>query len=200
MSPLQQPTWEDVYQSTPIEEMPWFFADLDPDIDRALQAIGGMGTHVLDIGTGPGTQAIELAKRNFQVVGTDISSTAIEKAIIRAREHNVEVDFRVDNILDTDLHGPFDYILDRGVFHTFDPSARPQYAQTVYQLLRPEAYLLLKCFSHLEPGTRGPHRLSPEDLRHYFQKQFTIVSIEHTTFAGTYPAQKALFAVMERRS
>ncbi|MBI1662851.1 MAG: class I SAM-dependent methyltransferase [Nitrosopumilus sp.] len=34
----------------------------------------------MDLGTGPGTQALELSKIGFKVTGTDISQSAIEKA------------------------------------------------------------------------------------------------------------------------
>ncbi len=191
--------WNDVYRKTPVEKLPWFFADLDPDFDQALQAIAGDTKRVLDICTGPGTQAIALAERGFSVVGIDVSPAAIEQARVRARERGTEVHFRVDNILHSDMTGPFDYVLDRGVFHTFVPSDRSAYIRTVYQLLRPEGYMLLKCFSHLQPGSDGPHRFAPADIRAYYQQLFSFVSLEESVFFGSYPPVRALFCVLQRK-
>lgn len=199
MTPLNQPTWDDVYKTTPAEQLPWYYAELDPDFSRALEAIDGPTKRVLDVGSGPGTQAIALAERGFDVVGVDIAQTAVEYAQIRAREHGVRVDFQVDDILETSLHGPFDYVIDRGVFHTFMPPSRAPYVHTVYQLLRPEGYMLLKCFSHLQPGTDGPFRFSPSQLEEYFSKYFSVISLEDSIFHGSYPHVKALFAILQRR-
>lgn len=48
---------------------------------------------LLEVGSGPGTQAIELAKRGFRVTATDISSTAVAKAEERASKEGVPVHF-----------------------------------------------------------------------------------------------------------
>ena len=39
----------------------------------------------LDVGSGPGTQAIALARRGFRVTATDLSVAAVEGARQRAR-------------------------------------------------------------------------------------------------------------------
>ncbi|MCH7492652.1 class I SAM-dependent methyltransferase [Patescibacteria group bacterium] len=200
MTPQDQSSWDDVYQFNDVESLPWFYSKLDSDFERVLSAISGSSKRVLDVGTGPGTQATELAKRGFKVVATDISPTAIAKARVLAREQGVEVDFRQDDFVNTKLEPAFDYIFDRGVFHTFNPSQRQVYCKNVYHLLVPDGYLLIKCFSHLQPGSDGPHRFSPAQLRSYFEEFFNIVSIEDTTFRGKGNfSVKALFSIMQRR-
>ncbi|HBZ01238.1 MAG TPA: hypothetical protein DEO84_07975, partial [candidate division Zixibacteria bacterium] len=59
--------WDDVYRRLEVEEMPWFNPELDRDIEKALDNLNIKKGKALDIGTGPGTQAIELAKRGFKV-------------------------------------------------------------------------------------------------------------------------------------
>ena len=67
----------------------------------------------LDLGTGPGTQAIQLSKYNFEVTGTDISQSAIEKA----KKLSHEIYFLVDDILNSKLADKkFDSIFDRAFF------------------------------------------------------------------------------------
>ena len=58
----EMPDWDERYRDDPVEEMPWFFSDLDPDVGEALDARGVSEGEALDLGTGPGTQAIELAQ------------------------------------------------------------------------------------------------------------------------------------------
>ena len=72
-------SWEELYSSKDAESMPWFYDKLDPDLEKALVDLGIKEGRFLDVGTGPGTQAIALAKMGFHVTGTDISETAIEK-------------------------------------------------------------------------------------------------------------------------
>ena len=67
------PDWEEKYSNEETETMPWYYPNLDPDFKDALEMLEVVSGDVLDIGTGPGTQAIELAKRGFKVTGTDIS-------------------------------------------------------------------------------------------------------------------------------
>ena len=65
----------------------------------------------LDLGTGPGTQAMWLAKRGYKVIGSDLSDAAINRAKnVYANEKNV--DFIVDNILNSKFKdSEFDYFL-----------------------------------------------------------------------------------------
>ena len=59
--------------------------------------------HILDVGTGSGCIAIALKKRHpeWQVTGIDISPEAIEIAKENARRNNVEVEFKVADIFDS---------------------------------------------------------------------------------------------------
>src|SRR3989339_71381 len=74
---------------------------------------------VLDLGTGPGTQAIELSKLGFNVTATDVSKSAIKEA----KKLTKDINFFVDDILDTKIKNKIDLILDRGCFHTIEPSS-----------------------------------------------------------------------------
>ncbi|BCX82499.1 hypothetical protein MIT9_P2085 [Methylomarinovum caldicuralii] len=192
--------WEARYQESPPERLPWYHPDLDPDVAEALERFGIEGGRVLDLGTGPGTQAVALARRGFQVVATDVSPTAVEQARRLAEREGVEVTFLVDDILATRLEGPFDLILDRGVFHVFAPEAHGRYLAVVSRLLRPGGLLLLKCFSVEETRPEGPPgRYAPEDIQRIFSGPFRIVEIRPSAFArpGDDNPPKALFCVLE---
>ena len=80
--------------------MPWYNEELDFDLEEKLNAMQLHKGTFLDLGTGPGTQAMQLAKKGFDVIGSDISETVIKrnKIIYEIKYQNIK--FVVDNILD----------------------------------------------------------------------------------------------------
>ena len=60
--------------------MPWYNENLDSDLEEELDGRKITNGIFLDLGTGPATQAIWLAKRGFKVIGSDISEAAIKRA------------------------------------------------------------------------------------------------------------------------
>jgi 2-polyprenyl-3-methyl-5-hydroxy-6-metoxy-1,4-benzoquinol methylase len=188
MSDDQQPAppgWEERYQQQAVETMPGFYPELDDDLKQALDELGLRSGRALDLGTGPGTQAMQLAKRGFAVTATDIAEAAIHLARQRAEAQGLAVAWQQDDILSTRLNGPFDLIFDRGCFHVLPPERRQDYVSTIVGLLRPGGYFFLKCFSHLQPGTQGPHRLTPEQIQAIFSSRLQVHSIKETVYQGT---------------
>lgn len=195
----QLPHWEEFYQSNQLETMPWFNPELDDDLRQALDHLGVKSGAALDLGTGPGTQAVHLARRGFTVTATDISAAAIQQAQAKAGEQEPVITWAQDDILETRLDGQFDLIFDRGCFHVLAPEQRPEYVKTVGKLLRPGGYFCLKCMSRLQPGEVGPYRFTPEQVREIFGGQLTVLSIDDTIYQGTLdPPPHALFCVMRR--
>lgn len=194
------PDWEELYRGQGVETMAWYYPVLDPDLDSALERYRLSSGSAIDIGTGPGTQAIALAERGFRVTGTDLSQAAVDKATEKARAKGLTIDFRKDDILASQVTGAFDFAFDRGCFHVLPSERRADYARTVASVLKRGGFLFLKCFSHLEPGETGPHRLSPGQVREAFEGHFDIHSIEQTIYHGTRsPLPRALFCSLAKR-
>ncbi|MFL5807615.1 MAG: SAM-dependent methyltransferase [Roseiflexaceae bacterium] len=194
----QFPGWDAMYQHQAIETMPWFYPELDDDLKQALDALGVQGGSALDLGTGPGTQAMQLAHRGFDVTATDISEEAIRRAQGKAAGQGLAITWQQDDILSTRLSGEFDLIFDRGCFHVLPPDRRAAYVSTIAGLLKPGGYFFLKCFSHLQPGTQGPHRFTPEQIREIFGSRLQVCSIDETVYQGTLdPLPCALFCVLQ---
>jgi len=110
----------------------------------------------LDLGCGTGTNVIALANHGWQATGVDFAHRAIQKARGKARQANVNVDFRVDDVTRLkDLSGPFDLILDMGCYHSLQPEGRQAYLDNLDRLLAPDGTFLLYVFFR-HPDASGP--------------------------------------------
>ena len=194
------PHWNDLYANeTSVGSLPWYNKDLDADLrEHFLRTMNITKGRLLDLGTGPATQAIELSKLGFQVIATDIS----ENAITRAKSMSKGVEFIVDDILESKLKDDsFDYIFDRGCFHVLEPSSRQRYVSQVSRILRDRGLLLLKTFSAKEPSRGGgPYRFSIDEIASMFTDRFVIDSFKETVYQGTLDIlPKALFVVLSKK-
>jgi SAM-dependent methyltransferase len=190
--------WENLYKNMKVTEMPWYSADLDNDMQNALDKLGLTSGTFLDLGTGPATQAKKLADKGFEVTGVDIS----EDAILLAKNTYNNIEFLHDDILKTNLVKKFDFILDRGCFHVIDVDKRQIYVQNVFNLLNESGRFFLKCFSTKMPETGfGPHRISEQIIKDTFEGFFEIEEIIDTEFKNDKNPRtpKALFIIMKRR-
>ncbi|RDJ32251.1 MAG: class I SAM-dependent methyltransferase [Crenarchaeota archaeon] len=195
------PSWDAYYKENEIKKMPWYEEELDADLAEEIKNQRLSRGRFLDLGTGPGTQAAQLAKLGFEVVGTDISDNAINKA----KETSKEAKFFVDDFLHSRLPDhSFDYVLDRGCYHIFDQFQRRDYMREIRRIMRDGSILFLKVMSKDEkdlPQDEGPYRFSKNDIINAFENGFEINSIKPTVYYGTLdPLPKALFAVMTKRA
>ena len=103
----------------------------------------------LDIGCGTGTNAVFLAQRGFEVVGTDVAWLAIRRARRKARDAGVSAAFWVSEAVKLGTPGgpplrePFDLAVDIGCFHTIQAGHQPAYGSMLRRVLREGGYYLL---------------------------------------------------------
>jgi len=194
------PHWNNLYANeASVGSLPWYNEDLDNDLREFLHSMNMTKGRLLDLGTGPATQAIELSKLGFQVTASDIS----ENAIRRAKRMSNEIDFIVDDILESKLKdNSFDYIFDRGCFHVLEPSSRKRYVDQVSRLLRKGGLLFLKTFSANERSRGGgPYRFSIDEIDSIFSDRFVRKSFKEAVYQGTLDIlPKALFVVLRKKS
>ena len=195
------PDWDTFYKENNVKEMPWYESNLDPDLKNEITSRNLSSGKFLDLGTGPGTQAIQLSNQGFEVTGSDISQTAVKKAETLSQK----VNFVADDFLNSQLpENEFNFILDRGCFHVFDIEQRPNYVAQIKRILGKNGILFLKCMSIEEkdlPEDKGPHKLSKSELSQVFSNDFEVESIIDTVYHGTLdPLPKALFAVLKKKS
>jgi 2-polyprenyl-3-methyl-5-hydroxy-6-metoxy-1,4-benzoquinol methylase len=193
------PNWNELYGEQPVERMPWYYPELDPDLEDALATQHIETGRALDLGTGPATQALALAERGFQVTASDLSQRAIEQGRTRSTAKHLDIEFVQDDILNTVLAGPYDFVFDRGCFHVLAPEHRAAYATAVANLVKPRGYFFLKCFSDEQPGEIGPYRLTAREIESTFAVGFEIIAIARTIYHGTLAEQpKAFFCTLRR--
>jgi len=195
------PGWDEYYKKTKVEVMPWYEKNLDHALENEIKTNNYNVGNFLDLGTGPGTQALQLSKYNFEVTGTDISQSAIDTA----KKLSNDVNFLVDDILNSKLSDKeFDFIFDRGIFHIFDVSQRPQYVKQINRILKDNGILFLKCMSIDEkkiPDDDMPHKLSKQEIMDSFDDEFDIQRINDSVFVGAHELKpKAIFVVLKKKS
>jgi len=200
-NPRSFPDWETLYKNQKVESMPWYSEPLDPDLELELDRMNFKKGSFLDLGTGPGTQAIKLLERGFDVTASDLSSSSTNKASDRYNKEGFnKINFIVDDILSSNFgNNEFDFVFDRGCFHVLSPENRLKYTKEVYRILKVGGILFLKCFSEKEPGRDfGPYRFSLDMIKEIFENgRFKIQSIKDTVYQGTLnPLPKALFIKM----
>ncbi len=194
--------WEEQYRDDDVETMPWFFPHLDRDVAWAIETLPVIApAKALDLGCGPGTQAIELSRLGFETTGADISPSAVRKANERARKEGMAVMFICDDILNTQLSGTYDVIMDRGCFHVLDADQRPNYLRSVVRLLDENGYLLLKTFHKQETREEGPpNRFEAADIVKIFSDTFELLECRDSFFeSATGSGPKALFCILKRK-
>jgi len=188
--------WDTYYKDNKVEEMPWYSKELDEDLKKELERKEITKGSILDIGTGSGTQAVQLADMGFEVTAMDISPIAIENA----GKLSKKVEFVQDDILNTKITKKFDYIFDRGCFHILETGDRIKYVKAVKKLLNDNGTIFLKVFSSKQKGNLGPSRFTPEKLWTIFGKEFEVLQVRSTVYQGTEAEDPfALFAVLKKR-
>lgn len=116
----------------------------------------------LDVGTGSGIWAVELAKRSWQVTGVDL----VEKALQRARDRvaNVGVDIQfvqgdVTALRAAGVGSGFRLVLDTGTFHGLTGDQREAMGREVSAVAAPDATVLMIAWpKRRRPLIRGVSR------------------------------------------
>jgi 2-polyprenyl-3-methyl-5-hydroxy-6-metoxy-1,4-benzoquinol methylase len=190
--------WEQLWASTPADQLPWHVATLDPALATALAARHAPGHRLLDLGTGDGVVAIAAAQLGFHVTATDVAPSALGLAKGRADLSGArQIIFVLDDItaprLDHALAGAHDVVVDRGLLHSLPRDRRTAYATGVTRLVAPRGALLV--VAH-EPGVAlGTEPVTAAEICALFPA-FELAGATPTRLAG---AAAQLFE-LERRA
>ncbi|WP_447040655.1 class I SAM-dependent methyltransferase [Streptomyces sp. DSM 118878] len=143
-------SWWDGFYADRAKPVPFFVAKPDENlasyVERGLLKPG----RALDLGCGPGRNALYLAAAGFEVDAVDLSPTAIDWAEERAREAGADVRFHLGDAFASDgtvPDGPYDLIHDSGCFHHLPPHRRVSYLALLDRALAPGGHFSLCCFA-----------------------------------------------------
>lgn len=148
--------WNSAYDD---DTAPWIIGEPQPAI-VALERSGRIRGRVLDPGAGAGEHTIALTALGYDVLGVDLSPSAVAYARRNAAAKDVPAArFEVADMValadspDNPL-GTFDTLVDSALFHVFlaDDEARAAYVRTLHRLGNPGAYVHVLALSDTEPG------------------------------------------------
>jgi SAM-dependent methyltransferase len=179
----------------------WDTGEPEPELNKL--ALGHVPGRALDLGCGTGTDAIDLARRGWQVVGIDFASEAIDKAKAKAAAAGVKVDFVVGDVSrlrDAGITGPFDVLIDIGCYHAIPAGLRDSYAAEVAAVASPGADLYLAGTSTPPRMWRllGAEGLNRDDLQTRFGPTFDFV--EERTIGSMGRLSRLVLVHMVRKS
>ncbi|WP_037914656.1 class I SAM-dependent methyltransferase [Actinacidiphila yeochonensis] len=172
--------WWDAFYADRSRGIPFFVRKPDENLasylDRGLVPAGG---RALDLGCGPGRNALYLVARGFRVDAVDLSPVAVAWAEERAAAAGVP---RLPGARDTpsalgpsaaglrllcgdafalppsELDGPYDLVHDSGCFHHLPPHRRISYLALLDRVLAPGGHFALTCFTDGQTGSELPDR------------------------------------------
>jgi SAM-dependent methyltransferase len=174
--------WDERYAT---DDLPWDTGAPDPVLVEVIERGILKPGRVLEVGCGTGTNALWLASRGFDVLGTDISPRAIARAKAKAEAAGGRVSFRALDFLAEEIEGaPFDLVFDRGVWHVFDEAeTRAQFARNVARALVVGGHWLSLAGSTEGPARdHGPPRRSARDVVSAVEPVLEIVELRAVMF------------------
>ena len=184
--------WNTVYDN---DTAPWVVGRPQPAI-LALEGEGQIRGRVLDIGTGAGEHTIALTALGYDVLGIDLSPSAVEYARRNAADKGVPAArFQVADAVRLGAEpqaaaelGVFDTIVDSALFHIFgeDPDNRAGYVRALHALCRPGGLVHVLALSDVEPGF-GP-RIGDGLIRESFGAGWELESLQPSRYLGRMTA------------
>jgi SAM-dependent methyltransferase len=192
--------WRETYEGARPEDLPWFSPSPDKDFLTALDRYAPNRGKALDLGCGPGTHSVELAKRGWRVTAVDVAPGAISMAARFAARAGASIEFVNTDVLTFEPEkGGFDLVHDRGFLHTLPPSDWHRWRELVGRALRPAGLVIAKEFVFDTKRTFGPRGLTQAEIRGVFSPGLHIEAITRSSFSGRGAGQPAFLVIARRR-
>jgi SAM-dependent methyltransferase len=181
--------WEERYQTG---DTPWENGAPSPGLVDYLATHRSLRGRVLVPGCGLGHDVRAIAPGADEVVGIDISPSAVARAA-EMQTPSGRVRFQVADLfnLPPEMRGAFDWVWEHTCFCAIDPSQRPAYVDAVASALKPGGHLL--AVFYLDPGNTSPDEGPPfevsiAELNRLFAPRFELVDEWLPTH--TYPGRE----------
>ncbi|MFC0215606.1 class I SAM-dependent methyltransferase [Paenibacillus chartarius] len=190
------PWWDKFYQDR-TKDIPFFIDAPDENLVAYFEEGWLAPGKALELGCGPGRNAIYMAGQGCSVDAIDLSAEAIRWAEERAADSGLPVSFRCGDVFEVELEdGAYDLAYDSGLLHHLLPHRRMQYVELLARKLKSGGRLGLVCFAPgFEdagcPGERpdaqvyralsmqGGMAYSRERLELILSRHFELIDIRH---------------------
>ena len=196
----EEKLWEERYRTG---DLPWDSNKPDFNLVKMVASEEVKPGRALEIGCGTGTNSVWLADSGFSVAGIDISERAVRLAVERATREGADCSFSAMDFLEGEITGsPFDFIYDRGCFHSIDSKeSREDFARKVADLLRPQGkWLSIIGNSDGLPRAVGPPTLTAEEIVTLVEPSFEILNLTTSHFEDDVPdSPRAWVCLMTKR-
>jgi SAM-dependent methyltransferase len=157
---LREPThfWDTFYTDRE-KSIPFFVNSPDENLVSYFDRNFFTGGKVLELGCGPGRNAMYFAAKGCTVDAVDLSEESLKWAEERATESNLQIHYIHKNIFDYEFEEEtYDIVYDSGCFHHIAPHRRISYINLVKKALKPNGFFALTCFA--EGGEFGGSDIS----------------------------------------
>ena len=164
------------------------FPDWDASIERQAGELAGIirgrwgeGVRsILDVTCGIGTQAIGLARRGFEVTGSDLSAGAIARAREEADRHGVSIDFSTCDVREAHAHHGrrFDVVVscDNAITHLMTDDDLVRALRQMYDCTRPGGGCLVTVRDY-DREPRGTGLIKPYGVREEGGRRYVIFQV-----------------------
>lgn len=145
---LREPTgfWNGFYSNRQ-KGIPFFVNKPDENLVTYFENNKMITGKVLEMGCGPGRNAIYFAEKGCDVDAIDLSEQSLQWATERAKEREVNINFIHNNIFDVQIEEEtYDIVYDSGCFHHIAPHRRTNYLELIKKALKPGGYFAITCF------------------------------------------------------
>jgi SAM-dependent methyltransferase len=169
--------WASIFDDDFLAVMPAYSKrDTRRELDLIVDSLGvEPGGLLLDLGCGAGRHAIGMARRNYRVVGVDLSLSMLARAGELAQEAGQKINFIHGDMRDLGFDQTFDGVYCMGTsFGYFDDTVNVKVVEGVHRALKPGGLFLLEIANRDHAITRQPNLL-------WFEMG-DIVSMEETDF------------------
>lgn len=158
--------WEEKYRNRTI---PWDRGEVSPALLGWLDDGMVLDGRILIPGCGLGHEALELAKRGFQVTALDIAPSALEHLADELRAAGVEAECVCADALVWQPAQAFDAIYEQTCLCALDPDHWPAYECQLFDWLCPGG-TLLALFMQTERAGGPPYHCGMPDMQRLFPR------------------------------
>jgi methyl halide transferase len=183
-------------------DTPWDIGKPDNNLIQTVTAMPITPCKALDMGCGTGDNSIWLSQYGFQVTGVDISEVAIQKALEKASNEDIECTFMVSDFLTNKIAGrPFGFAFDRGCFHSLNSDEeRIIFAENVAGHLEKNGLWLSLVGNADEQRNRpGPPQRTARDIVNSVEPYFEIRSLFSGRFGSNSPNPPRCWVCLMRK-